>query len=120
MNAEWEVPKAKEPGVGSGEGSPDRQREESPEYSDSDPEAGTGPEYATQEEQEERRRRRGESNGNEERRGRERYGRWNDYGYEIPEDPWVIYARFRKDDMFHLASRIHLQPTALAWISAKN
>jgi carbon catabolite-derepressing protein kinase len=100
MNAEWEVPKAKEPGVGSGEGSPDRQREESPEYSDSDPEAGTDPEYATHSEQEERRRRRAESNGNDERRGRERYGRWNDYGYAIPEDPWVINARFKKDGMF--------------------
>ena len=33
-------------------------------------------------------------------RGRERYGPWNDWGYIIPEDPWVINARFRKDGMF--------------------
>ena len=100
MGAEWEVPKAKEPGTGSGEGSPDRQREESPEYSDSDPDAGTDPEYATHAEQEERRRRRAHGSGDSERRGRERHGRWNDYGYTIPEDPWVIYARFMKGGMF--------------------
>lgn len=33
-------------------------------------------------------------------RGRERHGPWNDWGYHIPEDPWVINARFRKDGMF--------------------
>lgn len=33
-------------------------------------------------------------------RGRERHGPWNDWGYQIPEDPWVIHARFRKDGMF--------------------
>ena len=32
--------------------------------------------------------------------GRERYGRWNDYGYTLPEDPWVIQARFKKQGMF--------------------
>ena len=100
MEAHWEVPRAKEPGTGSGDGSPDRQREESPEYSDSDPDPGTDPEYATHSDQEERRKRRGESNGDGERRGRERYGRWNDYGYTIAEDPWVIYARFKKGGMF--------------------
>lgn len=110
MGAEWEVPKTREPGTGSGDGSPDRARpgSQSPEYSDSDPEPGTDPEYATHSDQERRRRRRQdkaeqEANGDGEgdrRRGRERYGRWNDYGYSVPEDPWVIYARFRKDGMF--------------------
>ncbi|KAF2203161.1 Pkinase-domain-containing protein [Delitschia confertaspora ATCC 74209] len=35
-------------------------------------------------------------------RGRQRrhYGPQNDFGYSIPEDPWVINARFRKDGMF--------------------
>lgn len=105
MGAEWEVPKPKEPGAerSERERSPDRHREgdESPEYSDSDPDAGTDPEYATHSEQERRRQRRREkrSHGSE-RRGRERYGRWNDYGYEIPEDPWCLNARFLKDGMY--------------------
>ncbi|KAF2485346.1 kinase-like domain-containing protein [Neohortaea acidophila] len=105
MGAEWEVPKPREPGAGSAEGSPERQRagSQSPEYSDSDPDPGTDPEYATHSDQEERRRRRAEREGNNDgdrKRGRERYGRWNDYGYALPEDPWVIYARFKKDGMF--------------------
>lgn len=35
-------------------------------------------------------------------RGRQRrhYGEANDWGYAIPEDPWVINARFRKAGMF--------------------
>ena len=103
MGAQWEDPKIKDPGGGSGSGSPDRQREgsQSPEYSDSDPEPGTDPEYATHSDQERRRRKRQEKeSGDEMRRGRERYGRWNDYGYSVPEDPWVIHARFKKEGMF--------------------
>ncbi|KAK4504022.1 hypothetical protein PRZ48_004937 [Zasmidium cellare] len=102
MGAQWEVPKAKEPGEpASGEASPergnDRERSNSPEYSDSDPGSGTDPEYATHEEQERRRANRRQQEG---ARGRERHGRWNDWGYEIPEDPWVINARFKKEGMF--------------------
>lgn len=104
MGAQWEVPKAKEPGAGSsGDASPERQGRDgsqSPEYSDSDPEPGTDPEYATHSDQERRRRRRAEREGDDTRRGRERFGRWNDYGYTIPEDPWVIHARFKKEGMF--------------------
>jgi len=132
MGAQWEVPTPREPGAGSGEGSPERPREgsQSPEYSDSDPEAGTDPEYATHSEQERRRRKRSEQKGGvdddddrHKRRGghRERYGRWNDYGYMLPEDPWVINARFKKEGMFppgvahpsstH-SSRIDLQQSA--------
>jgi carbon catabolite-derepressing protein kinase len=101
MGAQWEVPRAREPGAGSGDGSPERNRDgsQSPEYSDSDPEAGTDPEYATHFEPERRRRRRAEQQNNG-RCGRERYGRWNDYGYSVPEDPWVIHARFKKEGMF--------------------
>jgi carbon catabolite-derepressing protein kinase len=103
MGAEWEVPKPKESGAESGEGSPERNRagDESPEYSDSDPDAGTDPEYATHSEQERRRQRRKEKTQQDSnRRGRERYGRWNDYGYTIPEDPWCLNARFLKDGMY--------------------
>ncbi|KAH7337919.1 kinase-like domain-containing protein [Pyrenochaeta sp. MPI-SDFR-AT-0127] len=44
-------------------------------------------------------------NGNaddQETRGRQKrhYNHTNDWGYHIPEDPWVINARFRKDGMF--------------------
>lgn len=107
MNAQWEVPRPKEPGAGSGSGSPDRhhrQSSQSPEYSDSDPNAGTDPEYATHSDQERRRRQRRDRDqrrrgDHDERRGRERYGRWNDYGYVVPEDPWVINARFIKTGM---------------------
>ncbi|KAI7066711.1 hypothetical protein KC352_g43007, partial [Hortaea werneckii] len=100
MGAQWEVPRMKEQGMGSGDGSPAR-KEESPEYSDSDPEPGTDPEYATHSDQERRRRKRAErEGGGERRRGRERYGRWNDWGYSLPEDPWVIQARFKKSGMF--------------------
>ncbi|KAI5367433.1 putative serine/threonine-protein kinase, active [Septoria linicola] len=104
MGAVWEVQPTKEQVAGSGDASPERRdgsstRSNSPEYSDSDPGSGTDPEYATHEEQERRRARR-RQNG-EGARGRERYGRWNDYGYEnIPEDPWVINARFKKEGMF--------------------
>jgi carbon catabolite-derepressing protein kinase len=103
MGAEWEVPKPKESGVESGEGSPERDPagDESPEYSDSDPDAGTDPEYATHEEQERRRQRRKEKRPQDsESRGRDRFGRWNDYGYTIPEDPWCLNARFMKDGMY--------------------
>lgn len=34
------------------------------------------------------------------RRSRTRYGSWNDWGYQVPADPWVIEARFRKDGMY--------------------
>lgn len=35
-------------------------------------------------------------------RGRQKhhYNHTNDWGYRVPEDPWVINARFRKDGMF--------------------
>lgn len=103
MGAQWEVPKTKESGAGSGDVTPerrdsDRTRSNSPEYSDSDPGSGTDPEYATHEEQERRRAKR-QQNG-EGARGRERYGKWNDWGYTIPEDPWVIMARFKKEGMY--------------------
>jgi len=107
MGAEWEVAAPREAGTGSGEGSPDRGRQgsQSPEYSDSDPEPGTDPEYATHSDQEKRReKRKNETNLNQpqfrDQAFRNRYGRWNDWGYTLPEDPWVIYARFRKDNMY--------------------
>ncbi|CAD0112859.1 unnamed protein product [Aureobasidium uvarum] len=119
MNAVWEAPVVRRPGHG--EGSPPRNRRrhardgsQSPEYSDSDPEAGTDPEYSTHEERARRRSRGGHASdmsdddfGEELSRSqgrksniREPLGPENDWGYKIPEDPWIINARFRKDGMF--------------------
>lgn len=98
----------------------DRQGSQSPEYSDSDPASGTDPEYTSREERDARRRsdryvdasgssedemgpdpqKKSSSNRRRNQRGRERHGPWDDWGYQIPEDPWVINARFRKDGMF--------------------
>ncbi|KAF2224121.1 hypothetical protein BDZ85DRAFT_97585 [Elsinoe ampelina] len=124
MGAVWEAPRVRRPG---GTSSPSRQEQrprqhegsQSPEYSDSDPDAGTDPEYATKEERDRRRARREKSSfhhgtgssddsldrstSNRHRRrhrGRDRYGPWNDWGYKLPEDPWIINARFRKDGMY--------------------
>ncbi|KAK4986592.1 Protein kinase [Elasticomyces elasticus] len=130
LGAVWEVPRTREPGGSadrSGNNSPSRHRDregsQSPEYSDSDPEAGTDPEYSTHEERE-RRQRRSSGHGSphsasssegdgpdphsrsrrrkrrERGRGRERFGHWNNWGYSLPEDPWVINARFNKEGMF--------------------
>jgi carbon catabolite-derepressing protein kinase len=33
-------------------------------------------------------------------RSKKHYNHANDWGYRVPEDPWVINARFRKDGMF--------------------
>ena len=30
----------------------------------------------------------------------QRHGPWDDWGYAIPADPWIIHARFRKDGLF--------------------
>lgn len=121
MGAVWEVPPMRRPGRGNGE-SPDRDRRrdrdgsQSPEYSDSDPDAGTDPEYVSRDEKARRRARADGGNASasssdgmgpepsrsqrKKQRGRVRHGPRNDWGYKIPEDPWVINARFRKDGMF--------------------
>lgn len=106
MGADWEEQKIKDlDAPDSSETSPernnDRTRSNSPEYSDSDPGSGTDPEYATHEEQEARRaKRRQTKDSAAQLRGRKRFGRWNNWGYELPEDPWVIKARFKKDGMY--------------------
>jgi len=128
MGAVWEVASSRKP-QGEGEGSPSREEAErererrrraregsqSPEYSDSDPDAGTDPEYTSREDRDRRRGGRGGRGSSSEddgtdasrrrdnrrrTRGRARFGPWNDWGYSLPEDPWIINARFRKDGMF--------------------
>ncbi|RMZ67666.1 major facilitator superfamily transporter [Pyrenophora seminiperda CCB06] len=45
---------------------------------------------------------RNNSSNEQETRGRQKrhYNHTNDWGYHVPEDPWVINARFRKEGMF--------------------
>lgn len=40
------------------------------------------------------------SRGRRSRRDRSRYHPRNDWGYHVPNDPWIINARFRKDGMY--------------------
>ena len=96
MGAEWEDVKPRKPGGSNGsEASP----ESSSSENEDDPDAATAAH-----------RRRAWNNtsspsssaSREVSRGRsrERYGPWNDWGYSIPDDPWIIHARFRKDGMY--------------------
>jgi len=110
MGADWEVPKIRKAGGRSESQSPGSHKSESPprsrsrgssisssssqeEYIGSDGETPSG------------RRKLSVRNGDDAEqpsRGRPRkhYNAANDWGYNIPEDPWVINARFRKDGMF--------------------
>ena len=45
------------------------------------------------------------SRGRRSRRDRSRYNSRNDWGYEVPADPWIINARFRKDGMYPPGAR---------------
>ena len=40
------------------------------------------------------------SRGRRPQRDRSRYNSVNDWGYPVPQDPWIINARFRKDGMY--------------------
>jgi carbon catabolite-derepressing protein kinase len=110
MGADWEVPtirKAGGTGSRSQSGSPasqertqsssrSRSRGSSISSHESGDEKGTGSDSPQREPLTVR-------NGDtEERRGREKkhYNHTNDWGYHVPEDPWVINARFRKDGLF--------------------
>ena len=114
MGADWEVPRIRKPGSHrSGSRSRSRSGSGSDSESDgadardhwSDEEADVDPHHRSSLQE-----RRGSvpdgdaSSGSLGRgRGRERKDRLgpeNDWGYAVPDDPWVIYARFRKDGMF--------------------
>ena len=113
MGADWEVPKIRKAGGKHGSRSRSASRdsqEQSPSRSRSRSRGSSILSSDEGEEQENRlhspRReplsvRNGDADG-QERRGRQRhhYNRTNDWGYQVPEDPWVINARFRKDGMF--------------------
>ncbi|KAF2260462.1 serine threonine protein kinase-like protein SNF1p [Lojkania enalia] len=117
MGADWEVQRIRKPGGGSGSqsrsGSPDsrsgsRSRSRSRSQSSSISSQSLQDEYQTSDREDSPKRREPLSvrnpgdDGRSPSRGRSRkhYNQHNDWGYSIPEDPWVINARFRKDGMF--------------------
>lgn len=96
MGADWEVPKYRRPGE-VGEGAPHSHQEDGSITGSSDEESesdashgqgtnsdGSGPPSPVRGRQ----------------RKRVRYGSWNDWGYSVPSDPWIINARFKKSDMY--------------------
>ncbi|KAL6704981.1 Protein kinase [Coniothyrium glycines] len=106
MGADWEVPKIRKAGGRSGSRSQSTSREHSRSRSHS-----RGSSISSHSSLEEQGSRPGSPhrtpltvrNGDEhEPRGRQKrhYNHTNDWGYSVPEDPWVINARFRKDGMF--------------------
>jgi carbon catabolite-derepressing protein kinase len=113
MGADWEVPKIRRAGGRSGSRSrsasrtPDqRSRSGSPSHSRSSSISS----HSSQEDQGARVNSphrepltvRNNGTSEQETRGRQKrhYNHTNDWGYHVPEDPWVINARFRKDGMF--------------------
>ena len=116
MGADWEVPRIRKPGShlsGSGSRSRSRSRSGSDSESDggdrgdhwSDEEADVDPHHRNRLTVRNGSDADGEANSSSLIRGRgrerkDRLGPDNDWGYAVPEDPWVIYARFKKDGMF--------------------
>ncbi|KAF2087659.1 Pkinase-domain-containing protein [Saccharata proteae CBS 121410] len=119
MGATWEVPTARKPGKSSSDDSPDVSRNTSRSRSSSVDslaqrleDHGLVGDFSDDENGEQDKtsrdqspgiaRKVSESDSDSRSRGRSRHscGLWNDWGYQIPEDPWVINARFRKEGMF--------------------
>lgn len=87
MGAQWEVPQIRKPGD-FGEGH-ERAKDMGCISGSSDDEAGGSRGNSPD--------RRSSSQGG--RRRQRKYGSWNDWGYNVPADPWIIKARFRKSGM---------------------
>lgn len=119
MGADWEVPKIRKAGGGSesrsrsgsrGSRSRSRSRSHNRSHSSSISTSSEEEEYETSCRESDHEaspstrelRIRNSSTDEQPSRGRSRkhYSAANDWGYSIPEDPWVINARFRKDGMF--------------------
>ncbi|KAF2502714.1 Pkinase-domain-containing protein [Lophium mytilinum] len=120
MGAEWEVPKRRRPGGGStsrsrshSHDSRDPSNSRSDGHSRASSKSSRSSDFQDQAYSRDGSRspsgreplsvRNSTSNNNlSPSRGRERkqYNEQNDWGYSIPEDPWVINARFRKEGMF--------------------
>lgn len=102
MGAEWEVPTARKPGGDSGSSSRSHSRSRSSSASSrSSRRSHHADDSDADEGHRSRRRHLSIRNGASESDSVQRsYGPHNDWGYTIPEDPWVINARFRKEGMF--------------------
>lgn len=105
MGADWEVPAIRKPGR---HRSRSRSRSSSGSRSDeredwSDGEGDVDKHHNSPRSTRSSLRVRNSDDGHMEMgRGRKRDGfsKRNDWGYQVPEDPWVIHARFRKKGMF--------------------
>lgn len=110
MGADWEVPRIRKAGGRSGSRSRSASQERSQSHSRSHSRGSSISSHSSNGEDGGRasspRRhpltiRNGDTQQQEERgRQKRHYNHTNDWGYSVPEDPWVINARFRKDGMF--------------------
>lgn len=92
MGGDWEIPSIRRPGHRS-ENAPSRSPSDSDYESDADP-GDVDPRAS-------RSRHSGGLEVKSSRTSHRRaHGMQNDWGYQVPEDPWIINARFRKDSMF--------------------
>jgi carbon catabolite-derepressing protein kinase len=110
MGADWEVPKIRKAGGRSGSRSQSASPDQSRSTSRSHSRGSSISSHSSPEEEGDRPGSphrepltvRNGDDGEQETRGRQKrhYNHTNDWGYYVPEDPWVINARFRKDGMF--------------------
>ncbi|KAF1809732.1 Pkinase-domain-containing protein [Eremomyces bilateralis CBS 781.70] len=99
LGAEWEVPKYRKPGLHNypnyqGPSAAADDADDLPHFSDDDPDPDVEPRHRRPSVSHSR----GPSTTDSSRLPR--YGPHNDFGYQVPEDMWVIHARFRKGGMF--------------------
>ncbi|KAJ4373102.1 Protein kinase [Neocucurbitaria cava] len=113
MGADWEIPKIRKAGGRSGSRSRSASRESQERSRSRSRSRSRGSSISSHSSQEDQGDRfnsphrepltvRNGSADEQETRGRQKrhYNHTNDWGYHIPEDPWVINARFRKEGMF--------------------
>lgn len=115
MGAEWEVAKARKPGGShsgeeggsGGDEDVDSDISDASSFDDEHETARTSSTVSTSASSPTQRHR--HRSGKDSARA-SRYGSYNDWGYNIPHDPWIIKARFRKEGMYS-PGVIHPQST---------
>lgn len=101
MGADWEIPNIRRPGGRRhGESTPGSRSRSGSEYDSDDSESDADPGDVDPQHTRSRRSIGLEVKGSRSGMRPRADGLHNDWGYEVPEDPWVINARFRKDQMF--------------------
>lgn len=111
MGADWEVPKIRRAGGGSGSRSRSASqardnRKSKPRHQSQESISSHSSSEGRDEERDSPHREpltvRNNGNNEQDSRGRQKkhYNHTNDWGYHVPEDPWVINARFLKEGMF--------------------